>query len=598
MQDRSSIARWVVCASVGGATIRRVGSYVGKIRVAAVCAAVLGLGLVTAMSGATPATWEHVGTGATPATASLNGAVNALDADAPGGLLVGGAFRDAGGVADADFVARWNGSAWSALGATPLGGAVNAIAARNGKIYVGGLFKDAGGNPNADYLAVWDGQRWAPACTGAPLANPVYALEVVGSTLYAGGTFQNAAGNPAADYLVACDTATGAPRATVGANEPMTGGGVYALAADSRGRLYAGGGFSRVAGIAAANKIAYLDGSGWHALGSGKASGGAALGLLVRSLAASGTTIYVGTDSVDIAGIPQADHVAKWSGSAWSALGSDTAGGGGWFPSNAFVYSLATSGSHVFAGGAWSNANGDPLADRIAEFDGQSWHSLGSSAGDGPFNGTVNALAVYASRLYAGGSFSNASGDRLARYLASLPLAAVPPLGGGPPSATATGTVTVGGRPFTNGAVPFGALVEITRGAITLTAATGQLRLTPASGVTAGFRLARGNDRGQPLVEIRLAGGDFSVCPKRKPSGVGGLNAGPKVVRSLWGDGKGRFRTKGRFASATVRGTNWLTSDRCDGTLTTVKGGVVEVRDIKKKKTVRVPAGKSYLATG
>ncbi len=595
----------MVCASARWATIRPVGSYVGKIRVAAVCAAALGLGVVAAITGATPATWEHVGTGATPTTPSLIGAVNALDADAPGGLLVGGAFTDAGGVGNADFVARWNGSAWSALGAPPLDGAVNAIAARNGKIYVGGLFRNAGGDPAADYLAVWDGRRWAPACTGAPLDNPVYALEVVGSTLYAGGTFQNAAGNAAADYLVACDTATGAPRATVGAKEPMTGGGVSALAVDSRGRLYAGGGFSRVAGIAAANKIAYLDTTGWHALGSGKASGGAALGLLVRSLAASGTNIYVGTDSVDIAGIPQADHVAKWSGSAWSALGSDTAGGGGWFPSNAFVYSLATSGSHVFAGGAWSNANGDPLADRIAEFDGQSWHSLGSNAGDGPFNGTVNALAVYASRLYAGGNFSNASGDRLARSLASLPLAAVPPAGGSPPptttappSATATGTVTVGGRPFTKGTVPFGAIVDITRGAITLTTATGHLRLIPAKGVAAIFRLARGTDRGQPLVEIRLAGGDFSVCPKRKPSSVGGQTAPVRVVRSLWGNGKGRFQTKGRYASATVRGTNWLTADRCDGTLTTVKRGVVEVRDIKKKKTVRVPAGKSYLATG
>jgi ferric-dicitrate binding protein FerR (iron transport regulator) len=67
-------------------------------------------------------------------------------------------------------------------------------------------------------------------------------------------------------------------------------------------------------------------------------------------------------------------------------------------------------------------------------------------------------------------------------------------------------------------------------------------------------------------------------------------------VRRLWGNATGRFRTAGRFASATVRGTQWLTADRCDGTLTQVKQGRVQVRDLVKKKTILVTAGKSYLA--
>jgi hypothetical protein len=68
------------------------------------------------------------------------------------------------------------------------------------------------------------------------------------------------------------------------------------------------------------------------------------------------------------------------------------------------------------------------------------------------------------------------------------------------------------------------------------------------------------------------------------------------VLGSLWGNGKGKFRTTGKYSSATVRGTIWLTQDRCDGTLTTVKRGVVSVRDFKRKKTVSVKAGHSYLA--
>ena len=68
------------------------------------------------------------------------------------------------------------------------------------------------------------------------------------------------------------------------------------------------------------------------------------------------------------------------------------------------------------------------------------------------------------------------------------------------------------------------------------------------------------------------------------------------MLGKLWGNGKGRFRTSGKYSSATVRGTFWLTEDRCDGTLTTVKRGIVDVRDFVRKKTLAVKAGHSYLA--
>ena len=45
-----------------------------------------------------------------------------------------------------------------------------------------------------------------------------------------------------------------------------------------------------------------------------------------------------------------------------------------------------------------------------------------------------------------------------------------------------------------------------------------------------------------------------------------------------------------------MRGTVWETIDRCDGTLTKVRRGRVAVRDFRRKKTVIVRAGKSYLA--
>jgi hypothetical protein len=86
----------------------------------------------------------------------------------------------------------------------------------------------------------------------------------------------------------------------------------------------------------------------------------------------------------------------------------------------------------------------------------------------------------------------------------------------------------------------------------------------------------------EPLASCR-GGGRSAAATKKKQ-------------RHLWGDGKGSFRTAGKYSSATVRGTKWLVKDSCAGTLTRVVRGTVTVRDKVRAKTVVVAAGKSYLA--
>ena len=66
-------------------------------------------------------------------------------------------------------------------------------------------------------------------------------------------------------------------------------------------------------------------------------------------------------------------------------------------------------------------------------------------------------------------------------------------------------------------------------------------------------------------------------------------------MRHLWGRGSGSFRTGSKRSAATVRGTWWLVEDRCDGTVTRVKTGRVDVRDFRLKKTIRLRAGKRSL---
>ena len=149
------------------------------------------------------------------------------------------------------------------------------------------------------------------------------------------------------------------------------------------------------------------------------------------------------------------------------------------------------------------------------------------------------------------------------------------------------------GAPFTGDTIPYGSKVDVTNGTLDMSTEAGHLTVFGGGGLTAKFQLVRASTKKLPLVELRLIGGNFSACGSRM---LAGQEKKRKPIRHLWGKGKGHFRTKGRFSSASVRGTTWLTEDRCDGTLTLVRQGVVSVYDQVKKKTITVRAGRSYLA--
>ena len=231
-------------------------------------------------------------------------------------------------------------------------GRVSAIAVSGGKVFAGGNFQNAGGDANADFLAVWDGTSWAPFCgaTRPAFGGNVTSLQIIGQTLYVGGEFQNGAGIASADYLLACDLASGAPSTTVVDPAHPFSGSVYALTADSNGTLYAGGGFTNLENHAAADNVAYLPAGGtWQPMGTGGGACGCAVNDFVRGLTAIGTDVYVGTDAIDVAGIAQADHVAKWDGSAWSAVGAGSGGGERVVPDGDPINALTGTGSYLFA---------------------------------------------------------------------------------------------------------------------------------------------------------------------------------------------------------------------------------------------------------
>jgi hypothetical protein len=162
-----------------------------------------------------------------------------------------------------------------------------------------------------------------------------------------------------------------------------------------------------------------------------------------------------------------------------------------------------------------------------------------------------------------------------------------------------SGTVLVNGQKLAIGQqIPLGSIIDATHGTVLIrTVINGVVQeMQFSGGIFQLLQLPNGT------TQLVLRGGNFNICKTTKTTKKGvrstsasaaSLNA--HTVRMLWGNGKGSFQTKGKYASATVRGTIYQVADRCDGTFTRVRQGIVSVLDFANNKTVNVPAGKSYL---
>jgi hypothetical protein len=147
--------------------------------------------------------------------------------------------------------------------------------------------------------------------------------------------------------------------------------------------------------------------------------------------------------------------------------------------------------------------------------------------------------------------------------------------------------------------IPIGSQVDATRGAVRLISAVTATQTNSAEFFDGIFTI-RQRRANRAVMQLILGGGNFRVC-RRGSSAAASVDSPAakrprRPVRRLWGSGKGRFETRGRYSSATVRGTRWLVVDRCDGTLTRVRQGVVLVKDFKKRRSLLVRAGRSYFA--
>ena len=146
--------------------------------------------------------------------------------------------------------------------------------------------------------------------------------------------------------------------------------------------------------------------------------------------------------------------------------------------------------------------------------------------------------------------------------------------------------------------LPVGVAFDTRRGSIKLTSVGRRRARTQTGTFGGGVVKVRQPRTGRGRVDLYLRGGNFGRCARATRAGSRTASASRvRRVRRLWGrDSGGNFRTHGRHSHATVRGTRWLTEDRCSGTFTRVTNGAVVVRDLTRRRSVVVRAGHSYLA--
>jgi hypothetical protein len=193
---------------------------------------------------------------------------------------------------------------------------------------------------------------------------------------------------------------------------PGVGSAVAALTVfdeGTGGALFAGGGIRVNPYDMWRGGIARWDGTSWSEVGGGLLQAGSST---VRALTVfddgSGTALYAGGTLTQAGGV-NANHIARWDGHSWSALGEGV---------DDMVRAIASFDEDgpgpgravLFAAGTFLSAGGTP-ARHIARWDGHSWSAVGGGVDDD--GAIIRALIVFEGTgpgLYATGTFASIGG--------------------------------------------------------------------------------------------------------------------------------------------------------------------------------------------
>lgn len=288
-----------------------------------------------------------------------------------GELVACGGFTQINGV-NGYFAAKWNGSAWTSMSFPTPGGATNGarcLLVYNNTLYCGGTFAATGGI----YLAKWTGSAWAGFATFAtPTA--VNCLGTFGSDLYVAGSFSRINGD-AYNRIARYD---GNQFSQVGAGFENR---ILALH-EFADALIIGGYFLSAGGFPAYHVVRY-DGLNYTPMGN-QLTGESPL--TVSDFCTHNNELYA-TGAFTLSGGTK--RVAKWTGTAWTALASQ--------PSSGTPNCIASYNGDLVVGSAGINGS----TNNVIRYNGSAWVTMGNG-----LNGEVNDLYVHTGTLYACGNFS------------------------------------------------------------------------------------------------------------------------------------------------------------------------------------------------
>jgi hypothetical protein len=337
------------------------------------------------------ASWRDIGGG-------VNGAVESL-AVFNTQLIVGGNFTAAGpgGAVPANKIARYDGTVWHAMGdglqGNPIGFAsCNALTVYNGELIAGGFFIKAG-DQFATNVAKWNGTAWS--ALGAPGTgvgipgeddNDVRALRVhVNNVLYIGGKFDTAGGVAASKIVQFNGSSYAALASGLSAGFLDRVDALHSFGND----LIVGGGFTTAGGLSATNIARWIPGGefggAWGTMGTG----------LPPSVGNGGVNALQPFNGQLVAGGSITGVVRAWNGSTWTTLGGGMSGGIGNSPR---AFTLNVFNGNLIAAGTFSTAGGF-TATSIAQWNTSQWSALQAPVPQ------VMAFETLGSRFYAAGSF-------------------------------------------------------------------------------------------------------------------------------------------------------------------------------------------------
>ncbi len=384
-------------------------------------------------------TWSEVGGGVSQNSEGLPPIVSSMvvwdDGTGPA-LYVVGWFGAAGGVT-AHNIARWKAGAWSAVGpdiTITAAYAVPQITVFNDAVHGSSLIISTGGEALSGAtplhsLVAWNGTSWNDMGGGVEGPPPFFPSAVwamtsfddgSGPSLFVGGQFRTA-GGVAALNIARFDGTSWHPLGG-GVGHQLAGGNVFTLAGfdDGSGPVLIAGGLFDEAGGQAILGVAQWDGVSWDALGDGVSllpdPIGTSVDYVIEFDDGSGPSLYAFTNGsvglgFDRAGDDFVHKMARWNGTAWSAIQPGMSG----CSVNALLVHDDGSGAALYMGGELSIA-GARRVHNVASWNGSQWSDVGGgiaddAAGNG---GRIRALAEFDDgsgvALYAAGSFGFAGG--------------------------------------------------------------------------------------------------------------------------------------------------------------------------------------------